>query len=113
MSSVVIYHNPKCSKSRRALTILQDSGVSFKIIEYLKTPLNATTLRAVLAKLNLPPAELIRSKEHRALGLTVAVDEAELIDQVVAHPEILQRPIVVVGDKAKIGRPPEQILEIL
>ncbi|MCH2124939.1 MAG: arsenate reductase (glutaredoxin) [Pirellulaceae bacterium] len=113
MSSVVIYHNPKCSKSRRALAILQDSGVSFEIIEYLKTPPDAATLRAILAKLNLPPKELVRSKEHQTLGLPLAVDEDELIDQLVAHPEILQRPIVVVGNKAKIGRPPEQILAIL
>lgn len=113
MTTVTIYHNPRCSKSRQTLALLQERGGDVQIIEYLKTPPNAKTIRQLIRKLGVAPGDLIRDKEHRALGLDPTDDPAELIQRMVDHPEILQRPIVVRGDAARIGRPPESVLEIL
>jgi len=113
MATVTIYHNPRCSKSRQALALLQERDLEIKIIEYLRTPPDAATIRRLAKQLGLAPRELIREKEYRALGLDESVSEEEYIDQIASHPEILQRPIVVRGNAATIGRPPEKILEIL
>jgi len=113
MTTVTIYHNPRCSKSRQTLALLRERDADVQVVEYLKTPLDATTIRQLTKMLGLEPRDLIRDKEYRALNLAETDDPAELIKRMVAHPEIIQRPIVVRGDAARIGRPPESVLEIL
>ena len=107
-----IYHNPSCSKSRAALALLQDRGVTPEIVLYLETPPDAVELSALLQKLGKSPRELLRTDEpeYEALGLeNPNLSEDALLAALVAHPRLLQRPIVVVRDKAVLGRPPEAI----
>lgn len=113
MSKVTIYHNPRCTKSRQTLALLEEQGVTPKVVEYLKTPPDEATIRGFLKKLGMSAHELIRRKEHRALGLDDTEDEDELVARMHAHPEIIERPIVVRGRNARVGRPPEAVLEIL
>ena len=113
MTTVTIYHNPRCSKSRQTLALLQERGEDLEIVEYLKTPPDANTIRQLAQALGVPPGEMIRRKEHAALGLAPSKDPEELIQRMAAHPEIIERPIVVRGDVARIGRPPESVLPIL
>lgn len=117
MSDVQIYHNPRCSKSRETLALLQAQGIDPQVILYLDTPPDVATLQALLEKLGFGGArELMRTKEqeYKALGLDdPAVSEEQRLKAMVAHPKLIERPIVVSGDQARIGRPPEQVLEIL
>jgi arsenate reductase len=113
MAKVTIYHNPRCTKSRETLALLKDRGIEPEIIEYLKTPPDEKQLRELLRKLGMAPAELIRKKEHQALGLPPTGDPDELIARMAAYPQIIERPIVVAGKSARLGRPPEKVLEIL
>ncbi|MDA1049582.1 MAG: arsenate reductase (glutaredoxin) [Planctomycetota bacterium] len=113
MSSVTIYHNPRCTKSRQTLTLLNEQGIEPTVIEYLKSPPDEATIRALLKKLGIEAEQLIRRKEYAALGLPDSNDPQVLIARMAAHPEIIERPIVVKGSKARLGRPPEQVLEIL
>jgi arsenate reductase len=113
MPKVIIYHNARCTKSRETLALLRDQGIEPEVIEYLETPPDENTLRDLLRKLGKTPAELIRKKEHQALGLPPTDDPDELIARMAAHPQIIERPIVVCGNKARLGRPPEQVLEIV
>ncbi len=113
MSEVTIYHNPRCSKSRQTLALLNERGIASTVVEYLQTPPDEATIRSLLKKLGIEPAQLIRRKEYLALGLPDTNDPQELIARMAAHPEIIERPIVVRGAKARLGRPPEQVLEIL
>jgi len=113
MTKATIYHNPRCSKSRKALELLRLHGCDVTVVEYLKTPPDAGTLELLLKKLHLSPAELIRGKEHRALGLTDTQNAHELVKRMTIHPAIIERPIVVVGRRAVLGRPPERVLELL
>ena len=113
MAKITIYHNPRCTKSRQTLALLREQDIEPEIIEYLKTPPDAKTLAGLLKKLGMKPLELIRKKEYRQLGLPDTDDAAELVARMAAHPEIIERPIVVCGRKAKLGRPPESVLEIL
>jgi arsenate reductase (glutaredoxin) len=114
--SVTIYHNPRCSKSRQTLALLQDKGIEPVVVEYLVTPPDAATLADILGKLGLEPRALMRRKEapYKELGLA---DEGKsrdaLIQAMVDNPILIERPIVLSGGKAAIGRPPEQVLEIL
>jgi arsenate reductase len=113
---VKIYHNPRCSKSRETLQLLKDRGIEPEIIEYLKTPPSTQELEEILQKLKLAPRELMRKKEAAYLesGLDdQALDRQTLINGMVEHPVLIERPIVVAGDKAAIGRPPEAVLSIL
>jgi arsenate reductase len=112
MAKTTIYHNPRCATSRKTLSLLKENGVEPEVVEYLKTPPDAATLKRLLKQLGIQPAELIRAKEHRALGLPETDDPGELIARMAAHPEIIQRPIVVHGGKARLGRPPEKVLEL-
>jgi arsenate reductase len=109
-----IYHNPKCSKSRETLGLLRDRGIELDVVEYLKTPPTKTTLRALLGKLDVPAREIVRASEEefRASGLGHDADEDAILDLIVAHPRLLQRPIVELATRARIGRPPEQVLEL-
>ncbi len=114
---VVIYHNPRCSKSRQTLQLLRERGIEPEIIEYLKTPPDAKTLKKLLGMLGLSPRQLMRRKEapYRELNLAdESLSEEQLIQAMVENPILIERPIVVVDDKrAALGRPPEQVLEIL
>jgi len=114
--SVKIYHNPRCSKSRQTLQLLQEQGIELEIIEYLKTPPSAGELNDILQKLGMEPRELMRKKEaeYKASGLDDdKLDRQALINGMVNHPVLIERPIVVANDKAAIGRPPEAVLAIL
>ena len=113
MTKVTIYHNPRCSKSRQTLQLLRDRGIEPEVVEYLKTPPDESTLRGLLKKLGLTPRELIRANDLRALGLAATEDPDELIRLMAEHSRLIERPIVVVGDQARLGRPPETVLEIL
>lgn len=111
-----LYHNPRCSKSREALKLLQDAGADVEIIDYLKTPPSAEELDQLLTLLNLEPRELMRQKEdeYQALHLDdVTLERRHLIAAMVDHPRLIERPIAVQGEQAVIGRPPEQVLTLL
>lgn len=113
--AVTIYHNPRCSKSRQTLALLQDRGIEPTVIPYLETPPTADDLRRLLALLGMAPRDLLRRKEAKDHGLDdPALTDDQLIAGMIAHPAVIERPIVVVDDrKARLGRPPEQVLEIL
>lgn len=116
MPGTVIYHNPRCSKSRQTLELLNERGVEAQVVEYLQTPPDAATLRSILDMLGIEPRELMRSNEpeYRDLNLDDAsLSREQLIAAMVSHPRLIQRPIVVRGGKAALGRPPEQVLGIL
>ena len=116
MSEVVIYHNPRCSKSRQTLNLLKDRGIEPRIVEYLKTPPDEQTLSDILQMLGIQPADLIRTKEDEfsELGLKEKLDDpTALIRAMTEHPILIERPIVINGDRARLGRPPEGVLEIL
>jgi len=111
---ITIYHNPRCSKSRATLALLHEYGHSPEIIEYLKAPPDSSTLRTLANKLGLPLSGMVRTGEQafKDYNLTNANDDA-LATAISEHPILLQRPIVVSGDRAAIGRPPESVLDIL
>ena len=116
MTDLTLYHNPRCSKSRGALELLEARGLTPTIIRYLETPPDAAQLRDLLGKLGIGARELLRTgeEEYKALNLADAsLSDAQLIAAMAAHPKLIERPILVVGDKAVIGRPPESVLEIL
>ncbi len=113
---VTIYHNPRCSKSRQTLALLEEKGIEPEIVRYLDTPPSAEELKAILAKLGIGPRDLMRTKEkvYRELGLDdPSLDDEALIEAMVANPILIERPIVVSGKKAALGRPPERVLDIL
>lgn len=114
MTDVTIYHNPRCSKSRQTLDLLRQRGIQPDIVEYLKTPPDEAQIKELLTKLGLKAAALLRTKEdeYKALGLADK-DEKQLIAAMARHPILIERPIVVKGAAARLGRPPEQVLEIL
>jgi len=114
--AVTIFHNPRCSKSRQALALLEARGIHPTIVEYLKAPPDRDTIAGVLRKLGMPARALLRLKEpeYAALGLgNPDVSDDALLDAMAAHPRLIERPIVVVGRRARIGRPPEAVLELL
>ncbi len=113
---ITLYHNPRCSKSRDALSLLRAKGVEPEVILYLETPPSAKTLKALLAKLGMSARDLLRKGEDAYKELNLAdekLSEAALIKAMVENPKLIERPIGVRGDKAAIGRPPENILTIL
>ncbi|MET0027360.1 MAG: arsenate reductase (glutaredoxin) [Candidatus Thiodiazotropha sp.] len=114
--SIEIYHNPRCSKSRQTLQLLQEQGVEPEIVEYLKTPPDRKTLEEILDMLGLEPRDLMRKKEaeYKSEGLdNPKLTRKQLIDAMIAHPKLIERPIVIKDGKAAIGRPPEKVLELL
>jgi arsenate reductase len=111
--SVTLYHNPRCSKSRATLALLQEKGIEPTIVEYLKTPPTVAELTAVLAKLGMTPKELVRSKEAKEAGLDLDAADQDLIAAMVANPSVIERPVVITQTQARIGRPPESVLDIL
>ena len=116
MSKATIYHNPRCSKSRQTLALLRERGIEPEIIEYLKTPPDAQQLKQILDMLNLEPRQLMRTNEAEFKENNLAdpaLSRDELIRAMVDHPRLIQRPVVISGGKAALGRPPEGVLEIL
>ena len=116
MTDLTLYHNPRCSKSRGALELLEARGLAPTIVRYLETPPDAATLTTLVGKLGISPRQLLRSgeDEYKALGLAnPALTDAQLIEAMTQHPKLIERPILVAGHKAVIGRPPEKVLEIL
>jgi arsenate reductase len=112
--AVTIYHNPRCNTSRRTLALLRERGVEPEIIEYLKTPPSAAELKKILSQLKMPAARLVRKKEAAAAGIDPkALSEEALIAAMVENPIVIERPIVVSGAKAALGRPPEAVLAVL
>jgi len=114
--TVTIYHNPRCSKSCETLKLIEGRGLKPKVVTYLDTPPSAAVLKAILKKLGLKPKDVLRKGEARyaELGLQDRqLDDDALIALMVANPILIERPIVVAGDKAALGRPPENVLTIL
>jgi arsenate reductase len=114
--TVTLYHNPRCSKSRQALALLTERGITPTVIEYLKTPPSEAELRELLRLLGLAPRQLMRRGEaiYKELGLDdPALSEAALIAAMAQHPVLIERPIVVANGKAALGRPPENVIAIL
>ena len=115
MSQVQIYHNPRCSKSRETLALLEQHGHQPEVVLYLKTPLSEELLTDLVAKLAFASArQLIRTKDalYRELALQDEVDERVLINAMIENPQLIERPIVINGNKAALGRPPQQVLDI-
>jgi arsenate reductase len=111
---VTIYHNPRCNTSRRTLALLREKGVEPTIVEYLKTPYTAAQLKTLLRQLKMPAKRLVRKKEAAAAGIDpAALSEEQLIAAMVENPIVVERPIVVSGNKAALGRPPEAVLSVL
>lgn len=116
MTTITLYHNPRCSKSREALALLEERGIQATVVHYLDTPLNAQQISALLGKLGLTAREIMRSGEpvYSEMNLgNLELSEAQLIDAMVQAPILIQRPILEVGDKAAIGRPMDNLLELL
>ena len=114
--SVTIWHNPRCSKSRRTLQLLGELGIEPVVVEYLKTPPDASELRDVLGRLGMTPRELMRTGEppYADLGLSDGTLSDEVLIQAMHdHPVLIERPVVLAGDRAALGRPPESVLAIL
>jgi arsenate reductase len=112
--AVVMYHNPRCNKSRQALALLEARGVTPRIVEYLKTPPGEAELKRLLRLLGLTPRQLLRKKEAAEAGLDKpGLTDAQLVIGMVKHPIVIERPIVVNGERAVLGRPPEAVLKIL
>jgi len=115
--SVVIYHNPRCSKSRQTLALLEENGVQPEVVKYLETPLSVEQLKVLFSQLGFESVrEMMRTKEadykEANLGDSAVTDE-QLFSAMADNPKLFERPVVVANNRAKIGRPPEQVLEIL
>ena len=111
-----IYHNPRCSKSRATLKLLEEAGANLEIVEYLKTPPSKKKLKSLIKKLGLSAKNLIRTNEPAFKEANISLEKAseeELVNLMVTHPKIIERPIVEVGERARIGRPPENTLELV
>jgi arsenate reductase len=111
-----IYHNPRCSKSRQTMQLLEERNLDVQVVEYLKTPPSREELVEILEMLDLEPRQLMRTKEaeYKELGLAdESLSREQLIEAMVAHPKLIERPIVINNGKAAIGRPPEKVLDIL
>lgn len=112
---IIIYHNPRCSKSRQTLALLRDNGVEPKIVEYLKDPPSQTRVRALIKQLGIDPHSLVRAKEaaYQESGLSRESNAIDIARAIAENPILLERPVVVRGDRAAIGRPPENVLALV
>ena len=116
MTDITIYHNPRCSKSRETLVLLENADVNISIIKYLETPPDIATLQQIITLLGFNSArQLMRTKEsvYKELQLKEEKDEAVLLKAMVENPKLIERPIVLANGKAAIGRPPQSVLEII
>ncbi len=114
MSTYTIWHNPRCSKSRQTMGILEEKGIEADVVKYLEETPSVQEIKSVLKKLNISARELMRTKEdeYKSLGLKDEMDEEKLIEAMAEHPKLIERPIVIKGEKAVLGRPPEKVLEL-
>ena len=112
---IEIYHNPRCSKSRQGLAILQESGKEYEVIKYLEEELTSIELEEIIIKLGIKPIDLVRKNEPiwKSDFKGKSLSDNEIIAAMVNHPKLIERPIVINGEKAVVGRPPESILEII
>jgi len=115
MSQFTIYHNPRCSKSRTTLALLQENGVEPEVVLYLDDPPDIAQLRALLAKLGMKASDLVRrgEAEYKACGLGRDSSDEEILRAMATHPKLIERPIVVRGRRAVLGRPPEKVLQLI
>ncbi len=116
MTRVTIYHNPRCSKSRQTLSLLEEQGTTPEIVKYLETPPSVDELKTILAQLGFESArQLMRTKEdvYKEMDLGQVSDESVLLEAMISNPKLIERPIVLANGKAALGRPPEQVLDIL
>lgn len=113
--SVTIYHNPRCSKSRQTLALIEEKGIQPEIVLYLETPPSVETLQDILTKLGKKPEELMRKgeQEFKDHFKGQELSEQEQIERMVQYPKVIERPVVVTQEAARVGRPPESVLEIL
>jgi arsenate reductase len=112
---MIIWHNPKCSKSREALKLLEEKGEAFEVFKYLDTPPSRDEIVTLLGKLGVSARELMRTKEdlYKELGLAKIDDEVQLIDALAEHPKLIERPILIENNRAVIGRPVEKTIEFI
>lgn len=115
MDKLIVYHNPRCAKSRAALAILQAHEWPLRVVDYLKEPLTRAELATLRKKLGSSPAQWIRKSEaaYKEAGLSANSSEDELLDAMAKHPILMERPIVARGNRAVVGRPPERVLELI
>lgn len=115
MSQYTIYHNPRCSKSRATLALLEENGVVPTVILYLENAPSVDQLREIIKKLDMGPGQLLRKGEevYKASGLDAESSDEDILQAMSAHPKLLERPIVVKGERAVVGRPPENVLELI
>ena len=115
MSKLTIMHNPRCSKSREALKILEENGINAEIVKYLETPPTKDEIKELLKMLGINARDLMRTKEeiYKELNLKDVEDEEKLIEAMAEHPKLIERPIVIKDGKAVIGRPPSKIIDFL
>ncbi len=115
MAEFRIYHNPRCSKSRQTLVLLQERGVEPEVVLYLEAPPDRAELESLFAKLGKGPHEVVRrgEDEYKSAGLDKTSSDDAVMDAMLAHPRLIERPIVVRGDRAVLGRPPENVLELI
>lgn len=115
MAVVTIYHNPRCSKSRATLALLEERGIQPRVVLYLETSPGEGEIRGLLEKLDMPARDLVRrgEEEYRSSGLDRDSGEDEIIAAMARYPKLIERPIVVSGDRAVLGRPPENVLDLI
>jgi arsenate reductase len=115
MSAITIYHNPRCSKSRNTLALLEENGIDPQVVLYLETQPTVEELTALLKKLGLSAHQLVRrgEQDYKDCGLSADSSEQEILAAMAAHPKLIERPIVVKGERAVLGRPPENALELI
>ncbi len=114
MNETVIWHNPRCSKSRQTMELLNENGINAEVVKYLETQPTQEEITEVLKKLGISARELMRTKEdeYKELNLKDENDEIKLIQAMASHPKLIERPIVIKGNRAALGRPPEKVLEL-
>jgi len=114
-TAITLYHNPRCSKSRSALALLQEKGIEPQVVEYLKTPPTRAELAAIVKKLGLKPEAIVRTGEevYKEKYKGKAMTDAQWLDALAADPILIERPIAVKGDRAELGRPPENVLKLV
>jgi arsenate reductase len=114
-TAITLYHNPRCSKSRSALALLQEKGIEPQVVEYLKTPPTRAELAAIVKKLGLKPEAIVRTGEevYKEKYKGKAMTDAQWLDALAADPILIERPIAVKGERAELGRPPENVLKLV
>ena len=115
MAELTIFHNPRCSKSRAAMSTLEDAGTDAEVVRYLDTPPDRSTLESIVAKLEDPVGSLVRTGDAKQAGVEVPdlTDAGAVVDLLLAHPELMERPVLVKGERAIIGRPTERVAPFL